>query len=187
MQKHLNNTRQSGILSYLLLLTGFFLLFEFSFFILLNKAYLNDFTFISNQMKIPASILPGILLFIGAQLVLHLIFALIVWLVATFNAYLLRLSADYKFKLALTLWFVGAGAIVSLNQYLYPISRFSEISSLIMFNAAINFTAVYFFSTLFIVAALIAACGFMLWLIERSLTYASLCQSPILPKLHQTM
>ena len=90
-----------GILFYLTLLTGFFLLLEISFFIQCNKAYLGDFTFVSNQIHIPWRILPGIAYFVLAQVVLHALFLGVVWVIAYFAASALRLKSSACLQLAL--------------------------------------------------------------------------------------
>lgn len=55
--------QNDGIFLYLLLLTAFFLLLEISFFIQCNRAYLSDYTFVSDNLHIPVTIVPGILFF----------------------------------------------------------------------------------------------------------------------------
>ncbi len=169
---HSNPSKKSQqIFFYLFLLTFFLILLEISFFIQCNKAYLSDFNFVSNQITIPVSILPDILLFILAQISIHLTFCLTVWFTAFFAAYLFRLNANSTFNFAISLWFIGIGAVLAANQLYFPNSKFAELTSIFLVNP--TFTAVIAFILIAAcVAMLAAACmGFMAWITNKSFNY----------------
>src|SRR5215475_7687735 len=88
-----NNDRRE-LFFYLLVLTGFFILLEISFFIQSIKAYLGDFSVIPDQLHIPYTILPDIFYFGFAQLSLHILYCILVWIITLSIAHLLKLRAN---------------------------------------------------------------------------------------------
>src|SRR3990167_7646187 len=99
--------KNEGILIYLVILTGFFLLLETSFFIQCNQSYFADAPVVLHQLHIPITVLPGIIYFLGAQLLVHTAFTILVWLVTLPISYLFKLSSNKKLFLALSLWVIG--------------------------------------------------------------------------------
>lgn len=172
MQTLQSNVKSQGIFNYILLMTAFFLLFEVSFFIVCNKAYLADFTYITGSLNIPVSILPGLLFFVAVQLAIHFFYALTVFGMAFFCGYLLDISDDLKFNFALAIWVVGIVAALSVNQYHFPNSKFSELSSYILFTDMMAGVAAYLFSTIFLMAMIIALAGVAVWLVRKSIRYS---------------
>ncbi len=144
-------TNQDGLLFYLSLLTCFFLLLEISFFIQCNKAYLGDFTFVSNQIHIPWRVLPGIGFFIFAQLLVHFLFLMLLWWMASFAASVFKLTENHRVLFALFTYAVAIVFVLAANQILYPNSRVIELTSMMILNR--NVAAV----TLNISAALLIA------------------------------
>ena len=130
---HRNN--KDGIFNYLLGLTGFFILLEISFFIQCNSAYLSDFTFISNHLHVPLSILPGIFFFLFAQVLVHLAFCVLVWMVVVSILDLISVPEKKRVPLALGVWLLGLAAILTANQIYFPNSKFAELTAVILFNA----------------------------------------------------
>lgn len=166
-----NKTKQNTF-SYLLLLTCFLILVEVSFFILCNKAYLSDFTFVSSHIKMPAVILPDILFFLAAQVGIHLLFCAVTWFAATFCGDLLRLSDDNTFLLAVGLWLTGIGGAFAANQFYFPNSKFTELTSLVLFTHASAGATALILLTLYSAALITSAIGFLSWLHQKSLSYA---------------
>lgn len=166
--------KQQTILPYLLLLTGFFILLEISFFILCNKAYLSDFTFVSGQISIPPSILPSIFYFLAIQLAIHLTFCLLTWFCALYAGYLLKFTAHNVFLLALVIWFTGIAAIMAANQYYYPNSRFTEITSIFLFSTTTARLATIALASACFMIALLSIAGFTLWTAKKSYNYTIL-------------
>lgn len=127
--------KKEGVFLYLFFLTGFFLLLEISFFIQCNGAYLEDFTFVSHQLHIPLTIVPGILFFIFAQLLVHLSFCVMVWALTILIA---DLIANYfpvsKITVGVGIWLLAMLTVLTANTYFYPNSKFSELMSLVLFN-----------------------------------------------------
>jgi arylsulfatase A-like enzyme len=113
---------------YLLLLTTVFLLGEISFFIQCTQIYFHDFRFISNHLAIPLTIFPGIVFFIGAHLLVHLIYTLLIWLASLLVASIFSDSIATTLKIGVGLWLVGIITVFIANEYFFPNSKFSELS-----------------------------------------------------------
>lgn len=126
------NNKQEGIFFPLLLLTGFFLLLEVSFFIQCNRVYFSDYTFVSDSLHIPITILPGILFFLCAQLSIHLGYCFFIWCVAELVNACLGFVGTQKILLGISIWFLGLLTIVTANQYDYPNSKFAELSMMVL-------------------------------------------------------
>lgn len=118
--------KQDEVMLSILALTAFFFLLEISFFIQCNRSYFSDFTFVSSRLEIPLTILPGILYFIIAQVIVHAMFAGLMWLtaVAAINQY--RLKHPLYAGICISLF--GFVSIITANQYFYPNSKFAELS-----------------------------------------------------------
>ena len=140
------------ILSSLLILTGFFLLLEISFFIQSNSAYLSDFSFVSEHLKIPRKMYPSVLLFITTQLGLHLIYCIITWCIVVPIANLLIWHGKQRLQLAVGIWLLGIITILIANQHYFPNSKFSELSAQILINATLTRYLLIFFASLYAIA-----------------------------------
>jgi arylsulfatase A-like enzyme len=127
-----------GILFYLLVLTGFFVLLQISFFIQCNNAYLDDFTFVTEHLHLPMSLLPGLFFFIGVQLCLHLLFSFFIWGMAVPIANLFQLHDDKRLKLAIVMWAWGIVTILLANQTYFPNSKFAELTLFILRNVFVT-------------------------------------------------
>lgn len=121
--------KKSGIFSYLLGLTAFFVLLEISFFLQSSHIYLGDFLFISHRISIPLKIIPGILYFISIQLLLHVLFTIYIWGLARLIGRGFYLNWRVTGKLGFGLWFIGIITILLANQYYFPNSKFSTLLS----------------------------------------------------------
>ncbi len=118
------------LLSYLLILTGFYLLLEISFFIQCNKAYLFDFNFISDHLQIPSTIYPGLAQFVFVQLSLHLLYAVLIYQnVVVFLNTVPRFN-PHKIFIAISAWIAGILFVLCANQLSFPNSKFSELTQL---------------------------------------------------------
>lgn len=168
------NKKPQRLFLYLALLTLFLLLLEISFFIQCNKAYLSDFNFVSNQIHIPASIVPDILLFILAQFTIHAGFLLLVWFAAVFAAYLFRLSSSATFNFAISLWFIGIGAILTANQFYFPNSKFTELTSIFLFNQSFAGICAFIFSVASALMLVAGCIGFLVWGTKKTYNYTIL-------------
>ena len=134
----MRSTRQSkeeGTFLYLLLLTGFFFLLEISFFIQCNRMYLSDYTFMTNHLDLPLSIIPGIAFYLFAQLLVHFGYCVVIWLMSSAIAHLFKLSYKHHLIVSMIIWTCGIITALAANQYLYPNSKFTELSLLFLPDA----------------------------------------------------
>jgi len=143
-----NKTGQHDFL-YLFMLTSFFFLLEISFFIQCNRDYLSDFSFVSSQLDIPITILPGIIFFILAQLAIHFIYCVVIWWLAKQLITCFNVSVDRQVYLSMSLWFLGILTVLSANQYYFPNSKFAALSSLFLINSFLNYSSMLLLMTLY--------------------------------------
>jgi arylsulfatase A-like enzyme len=139
---------------YLLLLTFFFIIIEISFLIQLNGLYLGDYKLISDRLKIPDSIIPGILYFIFIQLCLHFAFTVVIWGMARLIGSAFYFSWKTVEKLGFGFWFLGILTIITANEYLYPNSKFASLTSYIFHHRYAGFFLSLFASLMLIVCIL---------------------------------
>src|SRR3990167_5882869 len=130
--------KKEGVFLSLLLLTGFFFLLEISFFIQGNRVYFSDFIYVSNQLSIPYSIIPGILFFIFSQIILHVLYCSLVFVIFKGVAYFLSVKRDNFLNLGIIIWFAGIILILLLNQHFFPNSKFSLLVSFFLPNKLIS-------------------------------------------------
>ncbi|HVE44422.1 MAG TPA: sulfatase-like hydrolase/transferase [Gammaproteobacteria bacterium] len=118
---------------YLSLLTGFFLLIEISFYLILYRDYLAQYefldTYISNHLTLPINALPGIFYFIFAQLAVHALFCLFITVMTLLLSHLFYLSQHKVVYAGIILWMCGIMTILVINQYAYPNAKFNIITS----------------------------------------------------------
>jgi len=110
-----------------MVLTAFLIFAEISFLIQCSGMYLGDFKMIANHLSIPMGIIPGVFVFISVQLLIHLFFALLIWLAAVLVGVALDLSEQKIFRVGIGLWFVSLIAILLANRIYFPNSKFSSI------------------------------------------------------------
>lgn len=136
MRRKLNTqlTHKNGLLSYLLLLTTFFIFLEISVFVQGSEIYLGDYKLVANRLSIPAHVVPGIVYFISMQLLLHLVFVSVIWATAIFSASVLQLRNSATEKLGLVLWFCAIFWVLAANQHFFPNSKFAHISQLLIWT-----------------------------------------------------
>ncbi len=121
-----------NLFTYLLLLTFIFLLAELSFFIQCNQIYFADFHVIAARIPIPRTILPGIFFFLAAHALIHLSYAAIIGLITLLTAPYFRKTPAFTLKWGVTLWLIGILSVMVSNQYLFPNSKFAELSRVIL-------------------------------------------------------
>lgn len=142
-----------GTFAYLFILTIMFFLLEISFFIECNHEYLADFTFVSDNLHIPLSILPGLVFFISAQLILHFAYCVLTWMITQLVIMALHVPENKHLQLAISIWFLGVFTLIVANAYYYPNAKFSILISSILYDH--TFTQIIFF-------ALLTLCGVVL-------------------------
>lgn len=148
-------------LFYLLILTSFFMLLEFSYFLQINSAYLADYTFVSKNLDIPFTILPGILYFIFSQFLVHACYCLGLWMIIELICSLIKPKAKYKIHFILGIWILSVVTILTANQYFFPNSRFAELTSFLLINQSLAKIFFLLFSAICSLLILLAAIGLL--------------------------
>lgn len=124
----------SKLFPYLLLLTSLFIILELSFFIQCSEVYLSDFRMIAYKLAIPRKIIPGVCLYFFILLCLHLIFTLIVWVLARLSSIALRLTWKKTEIAGYAIWFLCIVTLLLSNQYFFPNSKFSTLVGFVLDN-----------------------------------------------------
>ena len=156
-----HTVNQKELFFYFLLLTFFFILFEVSFFIQCNKAYLADFAYAANQLRMPTSALPHVVFYFLAQIFLHFIFCCLIFYVALGAINFLYLSHRQAFYFSLFCWFLGMGMILVANQYFFPNSKFAELIAILLPSKIISKIVLIIFGSL---SVLIVFISMIAWL-----------------------
>lgn len=128
MQQTLNTSHKSGLFSYLIALTIFFLALELSFFIQGSGLYLGDFKLVANHLHVPATILPGIAFYIGAEFFVHLLYVTFIWSLMQCIVIALPRYKKHIVTLGMSLWLFGLVTILLANQYYFPNSKFAYLT-----------------------------------------------------------
>ncbi len=165
----------SGIVSSIAILTCFLFLLEISFFIQCNKAYLSDFTFVTNQIHIPAAVIPGILYFIAAQIAVHIVYALFLILVVRSLAGYFSPDNGKSFYAAIGIWFLGLALVLVLNQYYYPNSKFAELTYVFLPNLTITRIVLYSLLAVWSVLLFLSA-----WVLVKQLRFLPIVMAGIM-------
>lgn len=139
---------------YLLLLTGFFLFLEISFFVQCNAQYFGDIYSESGHFSIPFAVIPGVVYFLFAQLLLHVGYTVIAWLVAVGNIRYYKLSSGDALYTGIVCWVLGLITILTANAYYFPNSKFSNLIAYIFVNRQLNKVILLVLMTLFLLAVL---------------------------------
>lgn len=133
--KHKGNIH---LLRYLLLITGIFFLWELR--LATNVTNLAAFCEVSPMLfYIDGAHVPwafwGQLVFFGCKLILlHLAWAVIIWLIAESAGAYLKFKANVIFKLGFLLWISSAIWLLCCNDFFYPLSQFSFLHGLLLPN-----------------------------------------------------
>jgi len=166
--RQLQTDKSERILFYLLFLTGFFLLLELSFFIQCNRTYLADYVFVSDNLHIPSTILPGIFYFIFAQLLVHLAYCYVIWIIVSLIKNLGFLTSNQIIPLTICTWMLGLITIFTANHYYFPNSKFVELTSLILFNQQVAKDVLIFLLICCCIVFLLALTSLIKSIISRS-------------------
>lgn len=166
MQTHTAN-KKDGILFYLLILTSFFILLEISFFIQCNRIYLSDYTFVSDTLNIPITILPGILYFIAIQLLIHAAFCFIIWIMTECITSWIPFLFSRKLKFSVGLWLWGVLTGLTANQVYFPHSKFSDLTGIILFNLTLTKIFLIILLSGCVCAIILALIGYSKWVGRR--------------------
>jgi len=150
----------------LFILTAFLILVEISFLIECSGLYLGDFKLIANHLSVPLTIVPGVLYFIGAQLLVHCFFTLLIWVTAIFSGIALHFSGQKTERLGVALWFVTLFTVLFANYVYFPNSKFS--STLFTFlNIEVAKIFLVILSVVLISIGLLACFGWALFIFRQ--------------------
>jgi arylsulfatase A-like enzyme len=158
--------QRSGLFSYLAMLTAIFCVLEISFFIQCSGFYLADYKMVMSHLTIPFAIVPGILFFLFAQMLVHLGFVLSVWLTTRLVGVSLRCSWKTTQHIGFGLWCVGLIAILLANEYFFPNSKFADLMRL-MISPKLALILLSICGCVLMAAILIAVVGLSSLLINR--------------------
>lgn len=137
----------------LLVLTVFFALFEISFFIQCQQAYLDGFLEVSQQLKLPLCILPDIIIFIMIQVMIHGVFCIMTCLtVIGLHHLFIKL---HLFKCGILIWFWFLCSIMIANQYSFPNSKFAELTTFFIPDLELLFYSMLVSSSVIILLSLL--------------------------------
>lgn len=150
------SAKNPGFFIYLILLTGFFLLLEVSFFIQCNRTYFYDFSFVTDNLHIPVTVLPGIFYFLLAQLFVHFIYCCLVWTICSLIINLWRLTENQVILFSIMVWILGMVSACIANQYYFPNSKFAELTAIILVNSTVTKLALIFCLSLDVFILLLA-------------------------------
>lgn len=171
----------SGLFIYLFFLTLLFFLFEICFFLQCSSIYLGGIELVANHLKIPTNIIPGVIYFIFAEVLVHIVWTLCIWMLTRFIGAALQLSWRNTVKMGFGLWMLSALTILLLNQWLFPNSKFAVLMSILFtpLMTKISLVVLFLFFIALIFSALIAIrsllllkivaistiifCGFYFW------------------------
>ncbi len=152
----ISTSKNEGIFFYLVFLTGFFLLLEISYFIQCNRTYFYAFSFVADNLHIPATILPGIVFFIFAQLFVHLVYCCLAWLITLLIKSLFHVTGNKLLFLAVGIWTAGIVSAAIANQFYFPNSKFAELTALVLVNRTVAQIALLLFVSLDVIFVVLA-------------------------------
>lgn len=151
----------------LCILTVFFILLEISYFIQCNGTYFSDYTFVSDHLVIPISILPGIIYFLLAQLFVHAIYCISIWIVLISIGQLIQIPSNKKLKYAISLWLLATLTVLAANQYYYPNSKLVEITSIFLFKPMITEVVYFLLMGVTSIVIFVALLGLIKCIVQR--------------------
>jgi arylsulfatase A-like enzyme len=166
MQENTTANKKNSLFSYLLVLTVFFLMLELSFFIQGSGLYLGDFKLVAHHLQVPSTILPGILLYVGAQLLVHFLYVVFIWGVMTGAAIAMPKLRNNIEIYGMGLWFLGLLTLLLANQHYFPNSKFAYLTKNI-FHVTLGNYLFWIFLTAFTSVLVLAFVGLFLLSLRR--------------------
>ncbi len=136
MQTRIKPARDETLFN-LCLLTAFFMLVEFSYYLQCNRAFILDYFSVAKTLSIPYAILPGIIYFICVQFAIHIAFCLALWMIIKSFFNLLQVLPQRRLGYTIAIWVLSITAILTANLYYFPNSRFAEMTSYIFIHPVI--------------------------------------------------
>lgn len=158
MKQVITKTNKAGLLFYLIALTALFFFFEIGVFVQGSELYLGDYKYIAKHIAIPWRVIPGVAFFIFVQLSLHVLFVFSIFFITCWIGFIFEIQ-DKKLEMTgIVVWILALLTVLLGNQYLYPNSKFADITSQIIPTSAIEI-CFFICLSLFLILLLIAICG----------------------------
>lgn len=120
---------KSGLFSYLLALTGLFVLMEVSYLCTSNVLTFEQYHTVTKALHVPPMVMSGLFFFLLAQGLVHLGYTLFIWLNARLVGMALSLSWHQTQLFGMGLWVLGIITVLLANQYYFPHAVFSKLLS----------------------------------------------------------
>ncbi len=121
----------------------------------------------AHKLTIPLTILPGILFFVFAQILVHLFYCLLVWFVTITIAILFNFNQSKAVSLGMFFWFFGIITSLLANAFYFPNSNYAALLSLYYFNDVIVKVCLILLLSAGSVALLLSATQVALWAMKR--------------------
>lgn len=109
-------------------LVACFLYFEISYFFLAHRVFLTETRYISEQIHFPPVLYFYLFRFFLAQLLVHLLYALILWLIYSLLAGAFNFVLRHASISVFTLWLFSMVCILNFNQIFFPYSKFALLT-----------------------------------------------------------
>ncbi|HSW93678.1 MAG TPA: sulfatase-like hydrolase/transferase [Gammaproteobacteria bacterium] len=119
--------KKMNLFSTLLILTAFLILAEISFLIENSGVYFADFRLIASHLSVPVGILPGVLYFVGVQLLIHGFFTVLIWGATLLVIDTLRVPKKMILRMGVSLWFIAILTVLLANHICFPNSKFADL------------------------------------------------------------
>lgn len=162
MKKVIQSNKEVGLFRYLIILTGFYIVLELSLFTQASELYLGDYQMVAENLKIPMAVLPGVIYFICAQLLVHLLFIAIIYVTVRLMAVASTRVRRHIEQSGLMLWILGILIILLINQMQFPNSKFAMLTKAVIHPPLLAKILLGLFLIIFTFALLIAFYGVIL-------------------------
>ena len=110
----------------------------------------------ADHLNLPWRILPAIGYFILAELFIHLVYCILVWKISEHCIVFFKVTPQRALAFSLGLWGVGMITILAANQWLFPNSKFAELTLIVLNNPMariITLSGISVLSIAFIIAS----------------------------------
>ncbi len=151
----MHHAQKDSLLFYLFLLTGLFVLLEISLFIQASNLYLGVFHIVAYHLKVPASVLPGVIYFLCMQCIVHIAYVFFIFCLASLIGRFFQRTRTQIEKIGIVLWVLGIVTLLLANQCFYPDSKFSILTGNIVAPLMAKIL-LFILSSLFLIIFLLA-------------------------------
>lgn len=92
-----------------------------------NRSYIADLNLANAHLQIPLKIFKAISFFITIQLLIHLVFCLITWLISIWLSHAFKIKNKNIFIFSINIWLFCIFTLIVSNAYYFPNSAFSVL------------------------------------------------------------